>query len=217
MDYFIKIQKTASTSFKLWYEEITTDKEITFLPHGYLYELNLDPKEASRNPYIHSTKQTINLHKRFTIPNNSAYITIVRNPFDLLVSYYHYGKQGWANCNSIHGFKSWEKFLNSYIDPNFKWHIPPMKRSLFSFAQDKEGNNLASHYFRYETLEHDLTNYFFPNKPTKPLPKMPHTRQSKRKHKSYNVYYTEEQVDKLKEIWKADLKYFNYDFDSPQR
>ena len=73
---------------------------------------------------------------------------MVRNPFDMLVSYYHHdGKSGWESCrlNSIthlhpqlangkerkYDFTTFESFIYAYCDPDFLWHKPAIKDFYF--------------------------------------------------------------------------------------
>ena len=70
--------------------------------------------------------------------NDMQIIAVIRNPFDWLKSYYlHEGSSfkglikhsGWHGCNDFHKFGSFSGFVDSYIDSDFTWHVPPLHKS----------------------------------------------------------------------------------------
>ena len=201
MDCFIHIPKCAGRSIK----EFTSIQEgITKLPHGYSYDLGINHnppgwKDIWGNIY----------KKRFNPLDYNLIYTIVRNPFDLLVSYYFHTHleskkiDGWANCNLAHNFKSWREFLNTYTNPYLPWHLHPMKISLFSMGYDINGNWIPSKTFYYENLN-ELQEYF--------NIKLPQVNKTQNKKFNYRLYYTPQDVEKLNKIWEKDLKKFNYSF-----
>lgn len=195
MEGFIRIPKTASTSLQYSLQNVSN---IEVLEHGYCFE----PKNV-KGYWWNNGNLTFNKSKYTKL------YTVVRNPFDLLVSYYFHndGATGWGNCSEIHGFNNWVEFITAYIDPNFEWHIPRMKQSLFSFAYDEDWNFIPLKYFKYENLS-ELNDFIISkggkelvitNKTNKPL-------------HHYREYYDKEWVEKLNIIWKNDLQYFNYSF-----
>ena len=177
---------------------------IILLDHGYCYETNFyDPYKMFWKYHDENIK-----FKSFEEKEYKALYVIIRNPFDLLKSYYYYTTpmgRGWAGCNDICNFKSWEEFLESYIDPNFEWHLPPMKNSLFSMIYNKKGNLVIDRYFKLEN-SNNINNFLqYHNYP--PLDKYAVS------NKKQKLHYTPEQVDKLNKIWERDLKYFNYKYE----
>ena len=87
--------------------------------------------------------------------------TCVRNPFDMLLSYYsHYvetpGKDtdlGWGNSRSFHGIDSFEQFIDVYtsIDPE-DWHVPELCRNLFGQIFDDKGEPAVENVIYSENI-----------------------------------------------------------------
>ena len=99
----------------------------------------------------------------YEYPNSpNTKISIIRNPFDLLCSYYHHGDKlrpnghychsGWAAVNYTHQFKTFKEFITAYCDPNFKWHQPQFQKFLFSQLFDINHNCVADIIIKYEYL-----------------------------------------------------------------
>ena len=200
MEAFIRIQKSGSTSLE---NSLKYCKNINFLSHGYCYKID------NKNTGWSGTNEfpLIN-RKRF-----SKLYALVRNPFEILVSYYHHTHKnsinnidGWCRCNKVHGFKSWEEFLNSYIDEQFQWHLPPMKKSMYSFAYDENDNLIIDKFFKLENL--DELNKFLLSKGAKKMIKSNITMNKPTSFKFYTKYH----VSKLESIWEKDLDYFNYSY-----
>lgn len=206
MDAFVRIQKSGSTSLK---KSLDVSNHIIMLEHAYSYPI------GNVNGWVwRGDRETDNWSNEF--PNfkkesfNKIY-ALVRNPFDVLISYYYHSNKdsknidGWANCNKVHGFKSWEEFLESYIDSSFEWHIPPMKKSMFSFAYDSLDNIIVDDFFKLEEPD-KLNQFLIENK----LPTMGVENVTMYKNHT-KPHYTNEQITKLSKIWETDLKYFLYD------
>ena len=78
---------------------------------------------------------------------------------------------------------------------------------MFSFIYDKDDNLMIDNFFKLEEID-KLNLFLKENK----LPELPFENKTKGKE-DYKTYYSKEQVDTLRKIWKKDLDYFNYDFD----
>ena len=213
-DVFIRIPKTGSLSLE---NSLNSSKNIAFLSlHPYCYEQpSINTGWLGGENFPHFNK---NLY-------NKIY-SLVRNPFDILISYYYHTESidayqkaqkigiqfnsnkldGWFYVNQIHNFKSWEEFLENYINPNFKWHLPPMKKSLFSMAYDKDWNLIIDRYFKIENPNN--INSFLQYNNLLILDRLNIT-----KNKVKKKHYTPNQVEKLNKIWERDLKYFNYRYE----
>ncbi|KKM84583.1 hypothetical protein LCGC14_1297730 [marine sediment metagenome] len=138
---------------------------------------------------------------------------LVRNPFDILVSYYHHNdypdmfpqtRSGWLSCNNVGGFTSWDQFLDAYIDPGYSWHLPPMKTSMFSFAYDEKSELIITDFFKLEEAE-KLSDFLI-GRGGSAIEKINVNRCYDRKQE----FYTKNQILKLKQIWRRDLEYFQY-------
>ena len=157
------------------------------------------------------------------IKPNQFHFTVIRNPFDLLSSYYFHGKEllknnnyiesGWASVNYTHQFESFEQFIKAYCDENFKWHVPKLKQFLFSQIFDDNGDCKVDFIIKYENIEKSLskinsiyqedifnTNY----NEIKNI--------SRRKTKKYWEYYTPELKELVHKKCKRELEIFQYTF-----
>ena len=154
------------------------------------------------------------IHKYNHHPNTK--ISIIRNPFDLLCSYYHhcekhlhYLHNGWAFVNSIHKFKTFKEFIIAYCNPDFEWHQPQFHKFLFSQLFDKDHNCVADIIIKYEYL--DEAKKILNTKLEHPI-KDNYANSSKVKKISYKEYYDKEMIELVNKKCHRELKYFNYDF-----
>ena len=141
--------------------------------------------------------------------------TVVRNPFDLLVSYYFYFDcTGWANCNKIHNFNSFNEFIEGYLNPSINWHYPIIHKHIFGQLYDESRLVVKKeNILRLETINKDLINFkewynldiitdfkricnINPNRPSR----------------DYKEFYTSKQVKRLEEKLGDILTTFNYSF-----
>jgi len=200
------VQKAGSTSFRHLIREYKIDY-INFVGdwegHAYCFETN---------DIIGF--QWLDKFPSFNKNDYDFFYTIVRNPFDILISYYfHYYigpdymiDNGWHNCNSIHNIDSWRDFLDKYIDSNYAWHMPRMKQSLFSFLYDEHWNLIINKYFKLENIS-EINNYLYSIGIPESLPCLNIS------NKPDNMkYYTSKDIQLLNKIWEKDLHYFEYEY-----
>lgn len=214
MEAFVRIQKCGSSSLKK-----VLGGNLEMLKHAYCYPIT----KQHTGEIWHKSYPTFD-RNRF-----DKLYALVRNPFDALKSYYFHNHpkhqkdnavaknqfkvdydriDGWTFVNQFHGFNSWWEFLDSYIDPNFEWHLPPMKTSLFSFAYDENFELIIDEFFKLE--EQDKLNEFLKSKGKSSLPYTELNRT--KKVEKYDRYYKPHHVDALNKIWKRDLEHFGYSY-----
>lgn len=200
--YFLHIPKTAGTYLK-------GNNKLKKLSHGFCID---NAYRLSKYENGHKTYKT-NYYKIYKFPIiNNIKITIIRNPFDLLCSYYFHGNHGWASVNKTHNFNSFNDFIKAYCDKKFKWHVPLLKQFLFSQIFDKKGNCVVDVIIKYEYLfnglkkinKHFNENIFIIDKVIK--------RKSERKKKNYKEYYTNELIKLILKKCERELKLFKYNF-----
>ncbi len=149
--------------------------------------------------------------------------TVVRNPFDLLFSYYHHYidnsikknwiDNGWANVNDHHKIKNFEHFIDVYtsIDPE-EWHVPSLCKNLFGQVFDDNGNCVVDYCLFVETLEGgicDLLNKL--RRVSINSIKLLNKNSSKSiPSKSYLEYYNNDMVKKVKKKCSWELDNFGY-------
>ena len=113
--------------------------------------------------------------------------------------------------NYIHKFNNCKNFLDYYIDRQTKWHVPPLKDSLFAFAWSAEGNWIPQYTLRYENLDQDIRNLQRKAIFRYNIVKNIYKSSGKPNYKNKGIY-TIDQVKKLNKIWKKDLEKWNYGY-----
>lgn len=206
--YFIHIPKTAGSALQ--------SPKIINLGHAF------NIKDAYRTPSNKKGYHDYDSDKwpiyKYPIKKNLK-ITIIRNPFDLLCSYYFQGcnlkedgsycHSGWASVNYTHQFKSFKQFITSYCDKNFKWHQPLFKQFLFSQLFDENDNCVVQIIIKYEFLKkaHNLLNKYGLKINTEHKNNL-----SKNKKKNYKEYYDDEMIKMVNEKCERELEVFKYNF-----
>ncbi len=147
-------------------------------------------------------------------------ISIIRNPFDLLCSYYFHNhkvsdvpehfRSGWAAVNNIHNFSSFKEFIVSYCNLDFEWHVPSLKNFLFSQLFDKHGQCVSDIILKYEYI--DTAKEILEEVLKNPFSKK-YENKSSNKIKNYKEYYDDEMIKLVEKKCSRELKYFNYNFD----
>jgi hypothetical protein len=206
--YLIHIPKTSGSALRC--------KQIINLGH------NFNVKNIYRTPFnkrgFHGFKTCYwDIYRYPKTPNTK--ISIIRNPFDLLCSYYHQGEElkpngrychsGWASVNYTHQFRTFKQFITAYCNPNFKWHHPQFQKFLFSQLFDINHNCVADIIIKYEYL--DESRQILNTKLKHPIIEN-YGNKSQRKNRLYNEYYDQEMIELVNKKCYRELKYFNYDF-----
>ena len=136
----------------------------------------------------------------------------VRNPYDRVVSQYHYRLQ--TNQTNIKtenvSFEDWIR--KSYVekDPQY-FNYPLMFQPQLDWISDYENELLINFVGKFENINEDFKHIC--NQIGKGNLTLPHHRKSKRK-KVYQDYYTPETKAIITKVFEKDLDYFKYTFDS---
>ena len=177
-------------------------------------------------PYHHHTTASL-LKEHFESKgwdwNSYFKFVCVRNPWDMLVSAYFYGKPDrnnlyrWQqtpktapaeyNPENLMPFKEWLvkgktwclRRNNSYKDMSL--------RSLSYYALDKEQKFLVDYVIRVEHLEEDLKRLGSILGLAFQVPKLNGTR-----HNHYSKYYDTESRERVEQIFSYDIAYGQYEF-----
>ena len=167
---FIHIPKNAGTSI----ETLFANDSFRIQPnkHADIYEI----KRKFKNSY--------NSHKKFTI---------IRNPYDKMVSWYFYLKKNLGENYNIIDFKEWikdpSKFWHindpiSYLKPQYKWIDDTVK------------------IIKFENINKEINKFF------KEDIKLPITNKSNHKH--YSNYYDKKSSNIIYDRYKIDFEKYNY-------
>lgn len=158
--------------------------------------------------------------------------SVIRNPFDLLASYYLHltgsskkkgVDDGWANVNTYHGFKSFEEFITFYcLEPPEKWHVPDLSRCLFTQLFDHDRKPRVDYVIYFERMGLGISELknLLNGKASRGKVKetnLPKINVSKRKKKGkYKTWYTPELVEMVEKKCEFELSKFGYGFDIPK-
>lgn len=136
----------------------------------------------------------------------------VRNPYDRVVSQYHYRLQNnQTNLRTENiSFEDW--MMKTYIekDPRY-FNYPLMFQPQLDWISDYENKLLIDFVGRFENIEEDFRHVC--TEIGKENLSLPHHRKSKRK-RNYKDYYSRETKKIITQVFEKDLDYFKYSFDS---
>ena len=167
---FIHIPKNAGTSI----EEYFGNGSVRIQPskHADIHEI----KARFKNYY-----------------NNYRKFTIIRNPYDKMVSWYFYLKRNLGEDYNIIEFNDWIK------DPSKFWHA----NDPISFLKPQcDWIDSTVEIIKFENLKDDLNNFF--NKKIN----LPITNKSNHSH--YLDYYNSDSLNIIYNRYKKDFNKFNY-------
>ena len=167
---FVHIPKNAGTSI----EALFANNSFRIQPskHADIYEI----KRKFKNSY--------NSYKKFTI---------IRNPYDKMVSWYFYLKRNLGERYEVLEFNEWIK------DPSKFWHIDD---PISYLKPQHEWIDDTVVLIKYENLDKEL-NQFFNKKIELPII-------NKSKHNHYLEYYNKESLTIIYDRYKEDFKKYNY-------
>ena len=136
--------------------------------------------------------------------------TVVRNPWDKVVSHYHYRVQtNQTGMGDGHiEFNEWVKKAYGEKDRRY-YDQPRMFMPQVDWICDRNGKILVNRILRFEKLTDDfnaLANEM------NVVVRLPHVKKSKRK-KDMRQYYDEESVLIISDLFSADIKTFGYKFE----
>ena len=136
--------------------------------------------------------------------------TFVRNPWDRLVSIYHYYKFG-SESENQHLKKtipnSFKEFVNSFYNKENQWYDILIK-SQKSWITDDDGELLVDYIARFEDYNTEVKT--IGNKVGIQINNIPHHKKSDRG--DYKEYYDKETIELVRNIFKEDIEYFNYEY-----
>ena len=156
----------------------------------------------------------------------SFVFSLVRNPFDMLVSYYHHDDcAGWEGCRydsarkfirgSKYDFSTFESFIRAYCDEGYVWHKPALKDFLFFQIFHNSGKAMVPFVGKFEYMDvccSMLCHAVYGDKRICMMQKPKNTATARDK-KDYRVYYTSDMVRLVEKKCKRELEMFGYSFE----
>ena len=215
---FIHIPKTGGKSFEVAMG-IASEKEVikykwrSFFNRASKFGLNLtrDHKSLERLWGVHDISlalqhltyaeiELLNLLQE-NILKNSIKVTIVRNPFDRVVSSFKHSGSSYINFLD---------FIEKYYYGDNKNHgILSHKRPQIDFIRDKKGTIVVDNLIRFENIGEDFK--FFTKQFKIKSNSLGHIGKSKN-NVSYKTYYCEKSYEIVLKLFKEDINYFGYKF-----
>jgi hypothetical protein len=141
--------------------------------------------------------------------------TIVRNPWDRVISSFFYLNQG--GCNN-YDVQDKQKYLENF-NGDFKRFVRSLEHSRevleqihfrpqYQWICDSNGEIIVDYIGKFENIQRDIFN--LTSKVGIQMPELPHLNKSKHLH--YETYYDNETREIIGEVYKKDIDFFNYEF-----
>tara|TARA_B100000085_G_C18525335_1_gene505547 strand:+ start:533 stop:1153 length:621 start_codon:yes stop_codon:yes gene_type:complete len=195
---FVHINKTGGTSIESILKKLSRD----WFAVNFNYVLN-----GRFTPKHHLIKEYRKLADKRHGFKNYFKFTIVRNPWDRLLSNYFFRKK------TIHdkliqnlSFKEW---VLNYKTDGYSFEDCLSKHTQLDWITSKNEEVLVDFVGRFENLQEDFD--IICDKIGVPQQKLPH--KNKTKHKHYTEYYDDETRQIVAEKYTKDIEYFGYEFD----
>jgi hypothetical protein len=193
---FIDICKTAGTAInQSFIKKFKDDKEIKF-----------------KGKHHSIPNYTIAISSKITAEDIIKYrlFTVVRNPYDRIVSLYL-----WGSGTCYKKCKDFKEFVINVSNNKYKEYNRHRYRPQLHWLMDKNNNVVVDNILRYENLNEDFENLLI--KFNIPLFKIKKTNTAFQKtgvnRKHYSYYYDQETKDIVTDLYQVDLDYFNYTFE----
>ena len=107
MIWFATIQKCGTSSIRTILKREENKSIARFHEHGYFFNPWSNGEDTKKLWYDYGWKNPILDNK---MEKGDKFVAIVRNPFDLFVSYFlHYRQTGWASVNLVHEITSFDE------------------------------------------------------------------------------------------------------------
>jgi len=160
-------------------------------------------EQVPHYPKCHLSAKEIRKTVGEEIWNSYFKFSFVRNPYDKVVSQYHFNRGQWKLENA-----SFKEYVNYWKNGGQISTFPQYHSHYLNEELDFIG--------RFENIQQDFNTIC--NKIGIPLKKLPHINKSrnfardKAKHKHYTEYYDEETKQIVAKKYAKDIEYFKYTF-----
>jgi len=202
---FVHIPKSAGTSVTAALKSFSDKPEEVWI-NRLLAKIGINVNWVGPFHWVrgrkHSTARQMQVMYSNSVFDDYYKFAFVRNPWALLVSYYHYIKSNQHHHRSkkINNIDSFESYIHYEIKRN--------KINQSRFVTDSFGNDLVDFVGRFESLENDLGVIL---ERIGVEAEIPHFNSST--HTDYRDYYTPETAKLVAFHWAEDILRFGYTFD----
>lgn len=202
---FVHIPKTGGTSLALALEERAMKDDILIgdTPKARRRAGRLTTLQTNGRMWKHATLADI---KGVVTPADFYVVTLVRNPWDRMVSYYH-----WLQCQNFdHPAVGRAKALpfGAFVEhPNTQQAL--RQNPYQSYVTDAEGVERCQLFARLETLEADLAPFWAYLGFSCAVGR--HNRSDRRR--DWRSYYTDQTAEAIAASCETDIHRFGYSFD----
>ncbi|MFW6008715.1 MAG: sulfotransferase family 2 domain-containing protein [archaeon] len=203
---FVHIPKTGGNSITTALDQYSDDKLMYVRPNSDgMYDgisvFNKKFNKIRKHSKLNEIEQYYDLNKYFKF-------SVVRNPWDKILSWYFYHEK-------FNNIKNFDEFLDLIF---IKKEVPKVSKddiswyeSQISFLKDKSGKINIDYIIKFENFSNDFEILCDKLKINKI--ELPHTNKSKNSEIDYREFYNEKQKDFVGEIYIEDIEYFKYKFD----
>lgn len=137
--------------------------------------------------------------------------TVVRNPFDLLVSYF---VSRWGDYDQGMAVKvpngSFHHQIETFCNMDIPWHVPLFRECLYFQLFDEQGNSRCDYALVFDHYDDALTS--FCEQHSLKLQKTAKVNTTSGRH-DYRRYYNDKLIEMVNNKCKLELGMFNFTFD----
>ena len=203
---FVHVAKAAGTSISTLVTPycIAGEKSVTL---KLFSRVNLVPNWRWHHYRIHTPLRTVEKRMPKKLYNEFVKFAVVRNPWDRLVSMYHYKKQGRGHqfrmVKKLGSFSNWLRWMGQLPQSS------PYKLQV-NMLQQRDGTIGVNHILRFESLSKQWNEFSKVIGVEKQLPKL-----NTSNHNNWREYYSKEDADYVASIWQEDIDTLEYQFEMP--
>jgi hypothetical protein len=184
-------------------------------------DYDIDQRERAQKYGYHCKPHHYTLEQHYNMKtfnekdfSNAWKFTFVRNPFDRLVSVYHYSQDTYGIESNI-AFDDFVQKVKKAVNTKeyYKWlgrtqpnHICPQ----YLYAYNKNNKLIPDYVGKLQNFDIDLQNIF--EQLNLPLPRSINKTNITPKRDKYKKYYTDDTRKIIEELYEKDLNLFNYEF-----
>ena len=139
--------------------------------------------------------------------NNYFKFAFVRNPWDRVVSFYHYQVKRKWDFYPFNETISFKKFVKEWLR-QMRRQTTLSTNSCYDWISDKNDDLLVDFIGRLENFQQDFNTIC--DKIGIPHQQLPYT--NKTNHKHYTEYYDDETKEIVAKKYAKDIEYFGYEF-----